>query len=151
MLGYHDLPEATAQTLDCDGWLHTGDLGVMDERGYVTVTGRIKDLIIRGGENIYPAEIEAVLLAHPGVRQAAVLGVPDPHRGEQVAAVVIPADPGAPPTAAELHDHLRVTLAPHKTPRNWYLADDIPANAMGKTQKFLLRRRIGEGDLKPLP
>ncbi|MDX2937945.1 class I adenylate-forming enzyme family protein [Streptomyces ipomoeae] len=151
MLGYHDLPEATAQTLDSDGWLHTGDLGVMDERGYVTVTGRIKDMIIRGGENIYPAEIEAVLLTHPGVRQAAVLGVPDPQWGEQVAAVIIPADPGAPPTAAELHDHLRATLAPHKTPRNWYLADDIPANAMGKTQKYLLRRRIGEGDLKPLP
>jgi acyl-CoA synthetase (AMP-forming)/AMP-acid ligase II len=151
MLGYHDLPDATAQTLDPDGWLHTGDLGVMDERGFVTVTGRLKDMIIRGGENIYPAEIEAALLAHPGVRQAAVLGVADPHWGEQVAAVVILADPANPPTSAELHAHLRETLAPHKTPRHWYSGDTIPANAMGKIQKFLLRRQIGHGDLKPLP
>ncbi|WP_149830991.1 class I adenylate-forming enzyme family protein [Streptomyces tailanensis] len=151
MLGYHDLPDATAQTLDPDGWLHTGDLGVMDERGFVTVTGRLKDMIIRGGENIYPAEIEAALLAHPRVRQAAVLGVADPHWGEQVAAVIIPADHADPPTAAELHAHLRATLAPHKTPRHWYSGDAIPANAMGKIQKFLLRRQIGHGDLKPLP
>ncbi|MFI9172422.1 AMP-binding protein [Streptomyces lincolnensis] len=151
MLGYHDLPEATAQTIDHDGWLHTGDLGVMDERGYVTVTGRLKDMIIRGGENIYPAEIEAALSTHPRVRQAAVLGLPDPAWGEQVAAVINATDPAAPPTAAELHDHLRATLAPHKTPRHWYLANAIPANAMGKIQKFLLRRQISDGRLKPLP
>ncbi|WNM31980.1 AMP-binding protein [Streptomyces sp. Li-HN-5-11] len=150
MLGYHALSDATVRTLDSDGWLHTGDLGVMDERGYVTVTGRLKDMIIRGGENIYPAEIEAALLAHPRVGRAAVLGVPDPAWGEQVAAVITPADPADPPTAAELHDHLRVALAPHKTPRRWYVTDDIPANAMGKTQKFLLRQRITDGTLKPL-
>ncbi|MGC9544663.1 class I adenylate-forming enzyme family protein [Streptomyces sp. UG1] len=151
MLGYHDLPEATAQTIDRDGWLHTGDLGVMDERGYVTVTGRLKDMIIRGGENIYPAEIEAALSTHPRVQQAAVLGLPDPAWGEQVAAVINPTDPADPPTAAELHDHLRAALAPHKTPRHWYLADTIPANAMGKIQKFLLRRQTSDGRLKPLP
>ncbi|MEU0383178.1 class I adenylate-forming enzyme family protein [Streptomyces chartreusis] len=151
MLGYHNLPEATAETIDRDGWLHTGDLGVMDERGYVTVTGRLKDMIIRGGENIYPAEIEAALSSHPRVRQAAVLGLSDPAWGEQVAAVINATDPAAPPTAAELHDHLRAALAPHKTPRHWYLADALPANAMGKIQKFLLRRQISEGGLKPLP
>src|SRR5690606_40323521 len=101
--GYHALPDATAQTIDADGWLHTGDVGVMDERGYVTITGRLKDLIIRGGENIYPSEIEAAVAGHPGVAQADVLGVPDPDWGEQVAAVIRPADPGRPPRAADLH------------------------------------------------
>jgi acyl-CoA synthetase (AMP-forming)/AMP-acid ligase II len=149
MIGYHDMPEATAAAIDGDGWLRTGDLGVMDERGYVRVTGRGKDMIIRGGENIYPREIEAALLRHPGVRAAAVVGVPDPAWGEQVAAVITPADP--PPSAADLHDHLRALLAPHKTPRGWYVADAFPANAMGKVQKFLLRRAITDGDLPELP
>ncbi|MEU8798400.1 AMP-binding protein [Spirillospora sp. NPDC048819] len=151
MLGYHDQPDATAQTIDADGWLHTGDLGVMDERGYLTITGRLKDLVIRGGENIYPSEIEAAIAGHPGVAQAVVLGVPDPDWGEQVAAVVRPADASRPPSAAELHDHVRSVLAPHKTPRHWYLADDVPANAMGKIQKFVLRDRIAAGDLAELP
>lgn len=151
MLGYHDLPDATAQTIDADGWLHTGDVGVMDERGYVTITGRLKDLIIRGGENIYPSEIEAAVAGHPGVAQAVVLGVPDPDWGEQVAAVIRPADPERPPRAADLHEHLRAVLAPHKTPRHWYLAGDVPANAMGKIQKFVLRDRIARGELPELP
>jgi acyl-CoA synthetase (AMP-forming)/AMP-acid ligase II len=149
MLEYHDMPEQTAATIDPDGWLHTGDLGTMDERGYVRVTGRLKDLIIRGGENIYPPEIERALTRHPGVTAAAVVGLPDPQWGEQVAAVITPA--ANPPTAAELHDHLRALLAPHKTPRHWYLADALPANAMGKTQKFLLRRQITDGSLPELP
>ena len=148
MLEYHDMPEATAVTVDADGWLHTGDLGVMDERGYLRITGRLKDMIIRGGENIYPSEIEAALTRHPGVAAAAVVGVPDPGWGEQVAAVITPA--ARPPTAAELHQHLRALLAPHKTPRRWYVADNIPANAMGKTQKFILQRRIADGDLPEL-
>ncbi|MEV7891225.1 class I adenylate-forming enzyme family protein [Streptomyces sp. NPDC002817] len=151
MLGYHDFPEATAQTVDRDGWLHTGDLGVMDERRYVTVTGRLKDMIIRGGENLYPAEVEAALSTHPKVRQAAVLDLSDPAWGEQVAAVINATDPADPPTAAGHHDHLHTALAPYKTPRHWYLADAIPANAMGKIQKFVLRRQISDGNLKPLP
>ncbi|MFI6285125.1 class I adenylate-forming enzyme family protein [Streptomyces sp. NPDC051018] len=149
MLGYHEQPDATAAAVDGDGWLHTGDLGTMDERGYLTVTGRLKDMIIRGGENIYPAEIETALLRHPAVRAAVVLGVPDDGWGEQVAAVVTPADPERPPTAAELHEYLRAGLAPHKTPRHWYLAEAVPANAMGKIQKFLLRDRLA--DLPRLP
>jgi acyl-CoA synthetase (AMP-forming)/AMP-acid ligase II len=149
MLEYYDMPEATAAVLDADGWLHTGDLGVMDERGYLRVTGRLKDMIIRGGENIYPREIEAALTRHPGVAAAAVVGVPDPGWGEQVAAVITPA--AVPPTAAELHTHVRALLAPHKTPRHWYRADAIPANVMGKTQKFILQRRIADGELPQLP
>jgi acyl-CoA synthetase (AMP-forming)/AMP-acid ligase II len=149
MLEYHDMPEQTAATIDADGWLHTGDLGTMDERGYLRVTGRLKDMIIRGGENIYPREIEAALARHPGVAAAAVVGVPDPGWGEQVAAVITPA--ASPPTADELHTHLRALLAPHKTPRHWYVTDTIPANAMGKVQKYLLRRRIADGTLPELP
>jgi acyl-CoA synthetase (AMP-forming)/AMP-acid ligase II len=106
-------------------------------------------MIIRGGENIYPPEIEAALARHPGVAAAVVLGVPDPGWGEQVAAVITPA--AAPPTAAELHDHVRALLAPHKTPRHWYVADTVPANAMGKTQKFILQSRIAGGELPELP
>jgi acyl-CoA synthetase (AMP-forming)/AMP-acid ligase II len=149
MLAYHDLPDATAVAIDGEGWLHTGDLGVMDDRGYLRVTGRLKDMIIRGGENIYPREIEAALTRHPKVASAVVLGVPDPDWGEQVAAVITPeADP---PAAADLHDHVRGLLAPHKTPRAWYVSDDVPANAMGKTQKFVLRAQITAGELPELP
>jgi acyl-CoA synthetase (AMP-forming)/AMP-acid ligase II len=104
---------------------------------------------VSGGENIYPAEIETALAAHPAVERAAVLGIADPAWGEQVAAVIKPADPQRPPTAGELHDHLRTTLAPHKTPRHWYLADDLPATPTGKIQKFALRHRIA--DLTELP
>lgn len=145
---YFGMPEATAAAIDADGWLRTGDLGVMDGRGFLRVTGRLKDMIIRGGENIYPREIEVALTRHPGVAGAAVLGVPDPDWGEQVAAVIVPA--GRVPAAADLHAHLRALLAPHKTPRHWYVADAIPANAMGKVQKFLLRRRIDAGELPVL-
>ena len=88
MTGYYDMPEATAATIDADGWLHTGDLGTMDERGYCRIQGRLKDMIIRGGENIYPREIEAVLYEHPAVADVAVVGVPDDRWGEQVAAFV---------------------------------------------------------------
>jgi acyl-CoA synthetase (AMP-forming)/AMP-acid ligase II len=149
MFGYYDMPEATAAAIDPDGWLHTGDLGTMDQRGYLRVTGRLKDMIIRGGENIYPREIEDVLARHPGVAAAAVLGVPDAGWGEQVAVVIIPASP--PPTAAALHEHVRGLLAPHKTPRHWYTCETFPVNAMGKVQKFLLRSRIADGALPELP
>ncbi len=150
MIGYLGMPEATAETIDADGWLHTGDLGVMDDRGYVTVTGRLKDMIIRGGENIYPAEIEDALRAHPAVSGAIVLGLSDQAWGESVAAVV-QVDPAASaPTAQDLHDHVRELLAPHKTPKFWYTTDEFPTNAMGKLQKFRLRDRILAGELPEL-
>ena len=99
MIGYLDDPQATAATLREDGWLHTGDLGSMDERGYLRITGRLKDTIIRGGENISPREVEEVLYTHPGVAEAIVLGVPDAEWGEEVAAVIRPVDPSSPPSA----------------------------------------------------
>jgi acyl-CoA synthetase (AMP-forming)/AMP-acid ligase II len=150
MIEYLDMPAETAATLDANGWLHTGDLGAMDDRGYLTVTGRLKDMIIRGGENIYPREIEAVLVQHPAVANAVVLGVRDAEWSEAVAAVVQLA-PGAPvPTATEMHDFVRGRLAPHKTPKSWYISADLPTNAMGKLQKFRLRDQIVAGDLKAL-
>ena len=149
MLGYFEMPEATAVALDDEGWLHTGDLGAMDERGYLRITGRLKDLIIRGGENIHPAEIEQVLAAHPTVAAVAVLGVPDPTWGEQVAAVVQPHPGAAPPTIAALHAHCREALAAFKTPKLWFFVDEQPLTPSGKIQKFVLRERIAAGELPP--
>ncbi len=140
MLGYHDNPEATAATIDAEGWLHTGDLGTMDDRGYCRIVGRIKDMIIRGGENIYPREIEEVLFAHPAVGDVAVVGVPDPKWGEQVVAFIRLA-PGASTDAEQLRAFVREKLAPHKTPREWFFLDELPTTASGKVQKFALRDR----------
>jgi acyl-CoA synthetase (AMP-forming)/AMP-acid ligase II len=150
MAGYLDMPDATAETIDADGWVHTGDLGAMDERGFVRITGRIKDMIIRGGENIYPAEIEAALVEHPGVLGALVVGLASPEWGETVAAVIRAADGAEAPTSSELHDHVRARLAPHKTPKHWFRAEEFPANAMGKIQKFRVKDAIVAGELAPL-
>ncbi len=151
MLGYFDMPERTAETIDPDGGVRTGDLGVLDDRGYLQVTGRIKDMIIRGGENIYATEIEQVLFGHPGVRDVAVLGLPDPTWGEIVAAVLIPAEPGGLPAVTELHDLCRTSLAPHKTPARWFGAAELPLTGSGKIQKFRLREQIDGGELTELP
>jgi len=149
MLGYFDMPERTAETIDADGWVHTGDLGVLDDRGYLRVTGRLKDMIIRGGENIYAAEIEEVLYGHPDVREAAVLGLPDPAWGEIVAAVVVPAGDRK-VVAAGLHAYCRARLAPHKTPARWFAAGELPLTGSGKIQKFRLRELIDGGGLTGL-
>lgn len=146
MTGYLDLPEQTAQAVDADGWLHTGDLASRDERGYLRIEGRIKDMIIRGGENIYPREIEDVLLAHPAVDAVAVVGVPDPEWGEQVAAFVRLV-PGATADETELFDHVRASLAPHKTPRVWRFVEEFPLTGSGKIKKYALRDQyVGPGD-----
>jgi fatty-acyl-CoA synthase len=150
MLGYFDMPERTAETIDPDGWLRTGDLGILDNRGYLQVTGRIKDMIIRGGENIYATEIERVLFTHPGIRDITVLGLPDPTWGEIVAAVFVPSRPEEIPGAAELHDFCRGHLAPHKTPTRWFLATELPLTGSGKIQKFRLRDQIDGGNLQDL-
>src|ERR671933_1446567 len=141
MQGYFDNPEATAAAIDGEGWLHTGDLCSMDERGYCYIEGRLKEMIIRGGENIYPREIEQLLCTHPGVADVAVLGVPDPTWGEQVAAFIRPAA-GQHPTADELSSFCREHLAPHKTPRYWQFVESFPLTPSGKIQKFLLRDRF---------
>jgi fatty-acyl-CoA synthase len=141
MTGYNDNPEATAATIDPDGWLHTGDLGTMDARGYVKITGRVKDMIIRGGENLFPAEIENVLLEHPHVVEAAVVGVPDERWGEIVVGFLRLA-PGAALDRAALVAHCRERMAPQKTPAHWVVVQDWPLTGSGKIQKFKLAEQF---------
>ena len=141
---YFDMPEATAKTIDEDGWLHTGDLCSMDERGYCKVEGRLKDMIIRGGENIYPRELEELLFRHPTVGEVAVVGLPDDRYGEIVGAF-IRAAPGARPDREELFAYLREHLSPQKTPKNWFLIEDFPLTGSGKIQKFVLRQQWEDG------
>jgi fatty-acyl-CoA synthase len=148
MIGYYNMPAETARALEPDGWLHSGDLGTMDERGFLRITGRIKDLIKRGGEAIYPREIENLLLEHPKVANAAVVGIPDRYWGEQVAAVIIPRSPEERPSPAELHDFCRANLASYKTPRIWCFTDAFAATETGKLQKFRLVKAIVSGELK---
>jgi fatty-acyl-CoA synthase len=138
MLGYNDDPEATAKTIDADGWLHTGDLGTMDSRGFVKVTGRVKEMIIRGGENMFPAEIENVLLEHDDVAEVAVVGVPDVKFGEAVAAFVR-VSAGASFDPAALIAHCRSNIAAQKTPTHWIEVSEWPLTGSGKIQKFALR------------
>jgi fatty-acyl-CoA synthase len=141
MTGYFRDPDKTAAAIDADGWLHTGDLASMDERGYCRIAGRLTDMIIRGGENIYPREIEQVLFGHPAVADVAVVGVPDAKWGEQVAAFIRPA-PGQAPDPDELFSYCREHLAPHKTPRYWTVLEQFPLTPSGKIQKFVLRERF---------
>ena len=145
MLGYNDNPEATARAIDKDGWLHTGDLGTMDANGFVRITGRLKDMIIRGGENIYPAEIENVLTTHAAVAEVAVVGVPDPRWGE-IAIAFLRARTGATLAAADLIRHVRNELAAPKTPAHWVVLDAFPLTGSGKVQKFVLRERWIAGE-----
>jgi fatty-acyl-CoA synthase len=145
LIGYHADPAATARTIDADGWVHTGDLGSMDSRGMITLTGRIKELIIRGGENIAPAEIESVLVAHTAVLEAAVVGRPDDNWGETVAAVLRLRVAPTPDLVAELEDHCRRVLSPHKVPRDWFVADELPVTPSGKVQKHRLSGLVAAG------
>ncbi len=138
MLGYFDMPDKTAETIDSEGWLHTGDLVSMDSRGYTTITGRLKDMIIRGAENIYPRELEELLFAHPKVADVAVCGLPDERWGEVVGAFIRDADPASPASDVELHDYMRENLAPHKTPKAWFHVEEFPLTPSGKVQKFAI-------------
>lgn len=144
MLGYFDMPERTAETVDADGWVHTGDLGTLDDRGYLRITGRLKEMIIRGGENMFPAEIEQVLYTHPEVADVVIVGMPDPVWGERIAAVIRPRTPHQ-PSAAALHAHCREHLAPTKTPVDWYTTNEFPLTGSGKTQKFRVQALIADG------
>jgi fatty-acyl-CoA synthase len=147
--GYHNAPEATAAAIDAEGWYHTGDLASIDSRGYLRIEGRIKDMIIRGGENIYPRELEELLFAHPAVAEAADVGIPDPRWGEVIAAFVRPA-PGQPaPAAEELRAYCREHLAPYKTPAHWVFLDAFPMTASGKIQKYKLRESFTEDQSGP--
>ena len=141
MLGYWNDPERTAEAVDPNGWMHTGDLATLDTEGYCNIVGRSKDMVIRGGENIYPRETEEVLFEHAAVADVAVVGVPDATWGEQVAAFVRPA-PGHRPDPGDLFAYCREHLAPHKTPRYWTVVEEFPLTPSGKVQKFVLRERF---------
>jgi fatty-acyl-CoA synthase len=144
MKEYFEMPEATANTLDEDGWLHTGDLCSMDDRGYCKVEGRLKDMIIRGGENIYPRQIEELLFKHPAVGDVAVVGLPSERMGEEVGAF-LRAAPGEAIDKDELFAYLRQHLSPQKTPRYWFELDEYPMTGSGKIQKFVLRQQWQDG------
>ena len=141
MSGYLDDPAATREALRC-GWMHSGDIGSLDASGLVRVVDRIKDMIIRGGNNVYPAEVEAVLATHPALREVAVVGRPDPYYGEEIVAFVVPADPAAPPDPAELATFARARLGRSKVPREWHLVDAFPLGPSRKVLKRELRARL---------
>jgi fatty-acyl-CoA synthase len=147
MLGYNDNPDATAAAIDADGWLHTGDLGTMDSRGYVRITGRVKEMIIRGGENLFPAEIENVLLEHPDVAEVAVVGAPDERWGEIVVCFLRLAA-GATLDRDALVAHCRARISPQKTPARWIEVAEWPLTGSGKIQKFILRDRFVAGEFE---
>ena len=138
MKGYYKMPEATAAAIDKDGWLHTGDLARVDENGYFKITGRIRDMIIRGGENIYPKEIEDFIYTHPKVSDVQVIGVPDKQYGEEIMACVILKE-GVTMTEDELKEFCRENMAKHKTPRYVAFVDEFPMNAAGKILKYKMR------------
>jgi fatty-acyl-CoA synthase len=147
MLGYFDMPDATAEAIDEQGWLHTGDLGTMDANGYIRIVGRIKDMIIRGGENISPREIEDVLLECKGVADVAVVGVPDQRVGEEVAAVIRPVVGEELPDVETLRLFVRTHLATHKVPRRWAFVEAFPLTPSGKIRKHVLREELASGVL----
>jgi fatty-acyl-CoA synthase len=141
MLGYYKNPEATRAAIDCDGWLHTGDLAMRLPSGYYKITGRIKDMVIRGGENIYPREIEEFLFSHPAVEQAAVVGVPDPKFGEELCAW-IKLKGGAEATEQSIRDFCRAELAHYKCPKYVRFVEAFPQTVTGKIQKFRIREAM---------
>ena len=146
MKGYYKMPHATAQTVDEDGWLHSGDLAVRDENGNYRITGRLKDMIIRGGENIYPKEIEEFIYTHPKVQDVQVIGVPDPKYGEEAYAAIILKE-GESMTSEEMRAYITARLARHKVPRYIEFTDAFPMNAAGKVLKYKMRedaaRKLG--------
>jgi len=145
MLCYNDNPEATAATIDAEGWLHTGDLGTMDARGFVRITGRVKEMIIRGGENLFPVEIENALLEHEAIAEVAVVGIPDEKWGERVACFMRSPGHGTQPGEAELRAFVRERLSPQKTPQHWVWVEQWPLTGSGKIQKFRLREQFVAG------
>lgn len=143
MKGYYNNEKATAETIDAKGWLHSGDLGVMDEEGYLAITGRLKDMIIRGGENIYPREIEEFLYTMPGISDVQVAGVPSHKYGEEVGAFIILKD-GFEMTTEDVRDFCRGQIAWHKIPKYVHFLTEYPMTASGKVQKYKLRDMAAE-------
>jgi fatty-acyl-CoA synthase len=143
MLGYWDDPEKTAQVLDVEGWMHTGDLGVLDDEGYCRIVGRIKDMVIRGGENIYPREVEEFLYSHPAIEDVQVVGLPDDRFGEELCAWVR-LKPGASAAEEEIRVFCRGQIAHYKIPRYVRFVDSFPMTVTGKVQKYLIRQAMIE-------
>jgi fatty-acyl-CoA synthase len=140
MLGYYNLPEKTAESIDVDGWLHTGDLAVREPNGYFRITGRIKDMIIRGGENVYPREVEERLYQHPAIQDVQVVGVPDRKYGEEILACIKLRD-GQTLTEEEVRQFCRAELARFKTPKYVQFVDQFPTTVTGKIQKYRIREQ----------
>ena len=143
--GYWRMPEKTAETFTADGYFRSGDLGRISEDGYVTITGRDKDLVISGGLNVYPKEVELLIDRLDGVLESSVIGLPHPDFGEQVTAVVVRQPDAVGPTERSVIDALRADLAGYKVPRQVFFADELPRNAMGKVQKNVLKERLARG------
>lgn len=143
MKGYYKMPEETAKAIDADGFMHSGDLGTVDAEGYYRVTGRIKDMIIRGGENVYPRELEEFFYKMDGVKDVQVVGVPDPVLGEAVAAFVV-LHPDAEVTPEDMQDFARAKIAPYKVPQFIWMVNEFPLTTSGKVQKFVLREMAKE-------
>ena len=143
MRGYYNMPEATAAAIDGEGWLHTGDLAEVDEDGYYKITGRLKDMIIRGGENVYPREIEEFLFTHPKISDVQVIGVPDERFGEEVMAWVM-LKPGESADAEEIREFCRGRIAHFKIPRYVRVTEEFPMTVTGKIQKFRMREMAVE-------
>jgi fatty-acyl-CoA synthase len=143
MLGYWDEPERTAEVVDAGRWMHTGDLAVMREDDCLQIVGRIKDMIIRGGENVYPREIEEFLYGHPKIADVQVVGVPDARYGEEILACVVPRDAADPPSRDEIAAYCEGRLAHYKVPRRVEVMDVFPMTVSGKVRKVELRERYG--------
>jgi len=141
MMGYYKAEGQTQKVFDDDGWYFTGDLATIDKKGYVRIVGRVKDLIIRAGMNIYPAELEALMLNHPKIHMVSVVGVPDAIAGEKVVAFIIPHD-GVELTKLEVRDYCQANMAPYKIPAEFFFVDDFPQNASGKVLKRELREQV---------
>jgi fatty-acyl-CoA synthase len=144
LLGYWEQPDKTAEAVDAAHWMHTGDLAVMDEDGYLAITGRIKDMVIRGGENVYPREIEEFLYTHPDVLDAQVIGVPDEKYGEELMAWVRLRPGAAVLTAASVREFCGGHLAHYKIPRYVHIVDEFPMTVTGKVRKVEMRERAAE-------
>ena len=141
MLGYWDDPEKTAQAIDAAGWMHTGDLATMDQDGYCNIVGRLKDMVIRGGENIYPREIEEFLFRHPGIEAVQVIGVPDMIYGEELCAW-IKLKAGVRVTDEDIQGFCKGQIAHYKIPRHIRFVDGFPMTVTGKVQKFMMREEM---------
>jgi fatty-acyl-CoA synthase len=139
MLGYWEQPDKTAEAIDAARWMHTGDLAVMDDEGYINITGRIKDLVIRGGENIYPREIEEFLYTHPDILDAQVIGVPDQKYGEELMAWIRMRPEATPLTPESVREFCTGKLAHYKIPRFVHIVDDFPMTVTGKVRKVAMR------------